>query len=151
MASISVARTPFGLGAGPGDRVTGDPETWLLDQLQRYDPQPAGIAATKGTPVMATALAEYLDDSRVLRMQMAAPPPLVTPEPAGGPRWIETGGWDMHTAQRGRLAAQPKGLDAMIGAARGLGRAGRRRWCWWPPSSGGRWGDEKCVSAYHRY
>jgi hypothetical protein len=35
---------------------------------------------------MATALAEYLDDSRVLRMQMAAPPPLVTPEPAGGPR-----------------------------------------------------------------
>jgi hypothetical protein len=38
MASISVARTPFGLGAGPGDRVTGDPETWLLDQLRRSDP-----------------------------------------------------------------------------------------------------------------
>ena len=35
---------------------------------------------------------------------------------------IETGGWDTHTQQRGRLAAQLKGLDAMIGALQiGLG------------------------------
>nr|WP_254604997.1 DUF1501 domain-containing protein [Sphingomonas bacterium] len=35
---------------------------------------------------------------------------------------IETGGWDTHTQQRQRLAAQLKGLDAMIGALRtGLG------------------------------
>lgn len=44
--------------------------------------------------------------------------------PANGARiaMIETGGWDTHTQQRQRLAAQLKGLDAMIGALQaGLG------------------------------
>lgn len=38
--------------------------------------------------------------------------------PANGARiaMIETGGWDTHAGQRGRLAAQLKGLDAMIAA-----------------------------------
>lgn len=42
----------------------------------------------------------------------------------GGARiaMIETGGWDTHAQQRGRLAAQLRGLDAMVGALRqGLG------------------------------
>ena len=42
----------------------------------------------------------------------------------GGARiaMIETGGWDTHSGQRGRLAAQLKGLDAMIAALQaGLG------------------------------
>lgn len=44
--------------------------------------------------------------------------------PANGARiaMIETGGWDTHAGQRGRLAAQLKGLDAMIaGLQAGLG------------------------------
>ncbi|KQU53141.1 hypothetical protein ASG67_09960 [Sphingomonas sp. Leaf339] len=44
--------------------------------------------------------------------------------PANGARiaMIETGGWDTHAGQRGRLAAQLKGLDAMIGGLRdGMG------------------------------
>jgi uncharacterized protein (DUF1501 family) len=44
--------------------------------------------------------------------------------PADGARiaMIETGGWDTHAQQRGRLAAQLKGLDAMVGALQtGLG------------------------------
>jgi uncharacterized protein (DUF1501 family) len=44
--------------------------------------------------------------------------------PANGARiaMVETGGWDTHAGQRGRLAAQLKGLDAMIGALQaGLG------------------------------
>ena len=44
--------------------------------------------------------------------------------PANGARiaMIETGGWDTHAGQRVRLAAQLKGLDAMIGALQaGLG------------------------------
>ncbi|MBX9881194.1 MAG: DUF1501 domain-containing protein [Sphingomonas sp.] len=38
--------------------------------------------------------------------------------PADGARiaMIETGGWDTHAQQRGRLAAQLTGLDAMVGA-----------------------------------
>jgi uncharacterized protein (DUF1501 family) len=42
----------------------------------------------------------------------------------GGARiaMIETGGWDTHAGQRGRLVAQLKGLDAMVGALQtGLG------------------------------
>ena len=36
--------------------------------------------------------------------------------PANGARiaMIETGGWDTHAGQRGRLTAQLKGLDAML-------------------------------------
>ncbi len=44
--------------------------------------------------------------------------------PANGARiaTIETGGWDTHAGQRGRLAQQLKGLDAMVGALQaGLG------------------------------
>jgi uncharacterized protein (DUF1501 family) len=44
--------------------------------------------------------------------------------PANGARiaMIETGGWDTHAAQKGRLAQQLRGLDAMIGAIHaGLG------------------------------
>jgi len=43
----------------------------------------------------------------------------------GGARiaMIETGGWDTHAQQRGRLAAQLKGLDGMVAALKqGLGR-----------------------------
>lgn len=46
--------------------------------------------------------------------------------PADGARvmMVETGGWDTHTAQKGRLAAQLGGLDALIGALKaGLGPA----------------------------
>lgn len=44
--------------------------------------------------------------------------------PVNGARiaMIETGGWDTHAGQRGRLAAQLKGLDAMVAALQtGLG------------------------------
>ena len=47
---------------------------------------------------------------------------LLTPDNGARVAMIETGGWDTHTGQRGRLAAQLKGLDAMIGALQaGLG------------------------------
>jgi uncharacterized protein (DUF1501 family) len=45
---------------------------------------------------------------------------------ANGPRiaMIETNGWDTHSAQNARLAAQLRGLDALVGALRdGLGDA----------------------------
>ena len=39
---------------------------------------------------------------------------------------IETGGWDTHSAQAPRLAAQLRGLDGMLGALReGLGAVWR--------------------------
>ncbi|RZT54986.1 uncharacterized protein (DUF1501 family) [Sphingomonas sp. BK036] len=47
---------------------------------------------------------------------------LLKPDTGARIAMIETGGWDTHTSQRGRLTAQLKGLDAMIAALRaGLG------------------------------
>ncbi|MDQ2892825.1 MAG: DUF1501 domain-containing protein [Pseudomonadota bacterium] len=47
---------------------------------------------------------------------------LLAPDNGARIAMIETGGWDTHAGQRGRLAAQLKGLDAMIAALRtGLG------------------------------
>lgn len=46
--------------------------------------------------------------------------------PEGGARvmMVETGGWDTHSGQRGRLAAQLRGLDQLVGALQaGLGPA----------------------------
>jgi uncharacterized protein (DUF1501 family) len=57
--------------------------------------------------------------------QMAAS--LLTPADGARVAMIETGGWDTHSAQRGRLGAQLRGLDALIGALRtGLGPAWNR-------------------------
>lgn len=51
---------------------------------------------------------------------------LLAPDNGARVAMIETGGWDTHSAQRGRLAAQLKGLDAMVGAIRtGMGAAWR--------------------------
>jgi uncharacterized protein (DUF1501 family) len=47
---------------------------------------------------------------------------LLAPDNGARIAMIETGGWDTHAQQRGRLGAQLKGLDAMVGALRqGLG------------------------------
>jgi uncharacterized protein (DUF1501 family) len=47
---------------------------------------------------------------------------LLSAEGAARIAMIETGGWDTHAGQRGRLAAQLKGLDAMIASLKaGLG------------------------------
>jgi uncharacterized protein (DUF1501 family) len=44
---------------------------------------------------------------------------LLAPDDGARVAMIETGGWDTHAQQRGRLAAQLKGLDALLGALRG--------------------------------
>lgn len=47
---------------------------------------------------------------------------LLAPDDGARVAMIETGGWDTHSAQRGRLTAQLRGLDAMLAALRtGLG------------------------------
>ncbi|MFZ5749148.1 MAG: DUF1501 domain-containing protein [Pseudomonadota bacterium] len=47
---------------------------------------------------------------------------LLAPENGARIAMIETGGWDTHAGQRGRLAAQLRGLDAMVDALRtGMG------------------------------
>ncbi|MGN6277757.1 MAG: DUF1501 domain-containing protein [Sphingomonas sp.] len=63
-----------------------------------------------------------VDDSRNAAATGALAAKLLSPADGARVAMIETTGWDTHTNQRGRLAAQLKGLDAMIGALQqGLG------------------------------
>jgi len=63
-----------------------------------------------------------VDDSRNAAATGALAAKLLTPADGARIAMIETTGWDTHTNQRGRLAAQLKGLDAMVGGLRqGLG------------------------------
>ncbi len=49
---------------------------------------------------------------------------LMLPKDGARVMMVETGGWDTHSGQRGRLAAQLRGLDQLIGALQaGLGAA----------------------------
>ncbi|MDZ3830217.1 MAG: DUF1501 domain-containing protein [Sphingopyxis sp.] len=49
---------------------------------------------------------------------------LMTPADGARVMMVETGGWDTHSGQRGRLAAQLRGLDQLVGALQaGLGAA----------------------------
>ncbi|MGN6621855.1 MAG: DUF1501 domain-containing protein [Sphingomonas sp.] len=63
-----------------------------------------------------------VDDSRNAAATGALAGKLLSPANGARIAMIETTGWDTHTNQRGRLAAQLKGLDAMIGGLQqGLG------------------------------
>lgn len=63
-----------------------------------------------------------IDDSRNAAATGAIAAKLLSPADGARIAMIETTGWDTHTNQRGRLAAQLKGLDAMIGGLQqGLG------------------------------
>jgi uncharacterized protein (DUF1501 family) len=56
------------------------------------------------------------DDGRNAAATGALAARLLVPENGARIATIETGGWDTHAGQRGRLGAQLKGLDALIGA-----------------------------------
>ncbi|WP_419810013.1 DUF1501 domain-containing protein [Sphingomonas sp.] len=56
------------------------------------------------------------DDGRNAAATGALAARLLVPDNGARVLMIETGGWDTHAGQRGRLAVQLKGLDALIGA-----------------------------------
>jgi len=97
------------------------------DLLQRVSMLYQGDAQLHGlwSEALATrALTSDLsaDDGRNAAATGALAAKLLAPDSGARIAMIETGGWDTHTGQRGRLAAQLKGLDAMIGALQaGLG------------------------------
>jgi uncharacterized protein (DUF1800 family) len=68
MSEASIALNRFGLGARAGDSAV-DPKRWLLGQLDRFDPNPAPIAALPPTRTIAANLADYLEEQRQMRQQ----------------------------------------------------------------------------------
>lgn len=56
MGDVSIALNRFGLGAKAGGAPPADPRKWLLEQLQRFDPRPAPIAALPASPQLVAML-----------------------------------------------------------------------------------------------
>ncbi len=65
MTPTSIAWNRFGLGGRPQDQLPDDPQRWLLEQLDRYDPRPAGIASQ---PSSTEAIEGYLSIRNIRRM-----------------------------------------------------------------------------------
>lgn len=64
MRASAMALNRFGLGAGPEEAVPADPQRWLLEQLDRYEPLPAAWQQASRTPVLVEA---WLAQQRAVR------------------------------------------------------------------------------------
>ena len=92
-----------------------------VSTMYRDDPQLHAIwEQATATRMLTSDLAQ--DNGRNAAATGALAAKLLTAESGARIAMIETGGWDTHAQQRGRLNGQLKGLDAMVGAIRqGLG------------------------------
>ena len=71
MIDFASAMSRFGLGARPGDPMDGDGRRALLAQFDRFEPRPPALAAAPTRTVVATGLADYLDEAKAFRAQNA--------------------------------------------------------------------------------
>jgi uncharacterized protein (DUF1800 family) len=79
MSVNAIAFNRFGLGARSDDSPPEDARRWLAGQFARYEPRPAPIAAAPARREVATALADYLEETRGQGRRRRAP---AEPEPA---------------------------------------------------------------------
>lgn len=93
MDRVGIALNRFGLGARPDEPAPADPERWLADQIARFEPRPAPLAALPPRSEIVEQLGDYLEEARA---EGRRPPP---PDPA----------MDEETAMPGdRLAGLPQ-------------------------------------------
>ncbi len=85
MSATAIALNRFGLGARPDQSAPDRPKVWLLDQLERFEPRPAAIAALPTTGTIAGTLSDYLRMQRENRRQNRGAAP-EQPRPTGGRR-----------------------------------------------------------------
>ncbi|MCJ2184095.1 DUF1800 domain-containing protein [Novosphingobium sp. 1949] len=69
LSLATIALNRFGLGAGEGDAVRGDPRRYLLDQFDRFDVAPAGFAHL---PDGGRLVTQYFADRRDMRQAMSS-------------------------------------------------------------------------------
>lgn len=75
MAEQAIALNRFGLGVRPKDAVAGDPRAWLVGQFARYQSRPATLETLPPRAEIATALAEFLEETRGMRRLNGTPVP----------------------------------------------------------------------------
>ena len=90
MADVEIALNRFALGWKAGEAPPANPRRWLVDQIARYDPAPAAIAALPRTPEQIGKLASLQLDRQERRQNRAeaAKEPSMNPAmaPAAQPR-----------------------------------------------------------------
>lgn len=64
MSAAAIALNRFGLGARLGEAAPDRPRAWLLDQLAKFEPRPAAIAALPPSSTIAGATAEFYEMQR---------------------------------------------------------------------------------------
>ncbi|MFL9841416.1 DUF1800 domain-containing protein [Sphingomonas sp. ST-64] len=69
MSDVSIALNRFGMGGRAEPPPGGEARRWLTAQLDRFDPRPAPIAALPRTTLIASQLATYLGEARMLAQQ----------------------------------------------------------------------------------
>jgi uncharacterized protein (DUF1800 family) len=68
MMNKAIASNRFGLGARADDRAAPDAKRALIAQFERYEARPAAYASAPTRAVVANELADYLEQTRALRM-----------------------------------------------------------------------------------
>ena len=69
MSTLSLAYNRFGLGARDDDTPPEDARRWLIQQFDRYEARPEAMAAVPARTQVATELADYLEQTRMARVQ----------------------------------------------------------------------------------
>ncbi|PZO73806.1 MAG: DUF1800 domain-containing protein [Sphingomonas taxi] len=79
MSASSIALNRFGLGARPGEGVSGDPANWVLAQCERFDARPPAIASAPSTSSVSATLATYFAQQRMIRAEFGPRRPKPAP------------------------------------------------------------------------
>lgn len=72
MIDFATVSARFGLGARPDDVRHADARRALIDQFGRYEAKPAAFASAPTRAMVATGLADYLEQTRAYREQVAS-------------------------------------------------------------------------------
>ena len=67
MLATAIALNRFGLGTRPDDPIPSDPKSWLLGQLNQFNPRPAAIAAVPSRADVIGQLAALREQQRMDR------------------------------------------------------------------------------------
>ncbi|HEV7288604.1 DUF1800 domain-containing protein [Sphingomonas sp.] len=70
MSDASIALNRFGLGGRADASAPADPRRALIEQMARFDVRPGAIAALPATPVIAAAVADYLEELRMVQRDL---------------------------------------------------------------------------------
>ena len=121
MSDAAIAWNRFGLGARPDQPVPDDPRRWRSDQIARYQPAPAAIAAAPTSRVVGADLAAWQAEQRAIRQAT----PRMRPSP-GDPAMAETQMQAQMQAGAGAVASNPR--DATMAARQAARRVAQGRY-----------------------